>query len=258
MRASSRRGAEDLRARAVHGGRPRLHRRLRQQRHRIGAPVHAAVRGGRLHGARRAVPVPGVPGHGCRHQHGRPQPGPGRRELDLAGKLHVLFTSIIHTSHATSLYLRGQSVRIARLLNNRFCIQVDTGTNFLDLPPTVAANAANRLNGPFQRLTGIRGFFDRGDQCTFPKRTTPAQLNAALPTLDFTFPSVKKGYTLTASFSASTFLTTVTHSNGTYQYCSISASNAADNGGVNVMPNNLMVRRLPGPKSRLSCISVRP
>ena len=118
---------------------------------------------------------------------------------------------------------------------------MDTGTNFLELPPTVAANAAAILDGPMQQLTGISSFF-ANEYCTYAIPVTPAQINAALPTLDFTFPSTTKGQGFTGSFAATGFMNFKPFINGTYQYCSFSTSNAADDMGANILPNTMMVR----------------
>jgi hypothetical protein len=118
---------------------------------------------------------------------------------------------------------------------------VDTGTSSLELPPNVVANAAAILDGPMLQLTGIGGFF-ASEYCTSAISLTPAQLDAALPTLDFTFPSTVKGQGITGSYAATSFMSYYPFVNGTYQYCSFYTSSEADNFGANTLPSTLMVR----------------
>ena len=115
------------------------------------------------------------------------------------------------------------------------------------LPPIVAANVAAILNPAFEQLLGIADFYNNGVQCTSPVGLTPAQLDAALPTLDFTFPNVQKGYVFTASYGASSALRALPFTDGSYIYCAFGAtSDEANNGGANILPNTLMVRSIPG------------
>ena len=139
--------------------------------------------------------------------------------------------------------IRIQGYDLGLYAENSFWL-VDTGTNFLGLPPVVAANAAVMLDEPMKQLTGIADFFAR-QLCTAAIAVTPTQLDAALPNLDFSFPSVTQGVTITLSAVASMYTTYNMFANGTYQYCSFTTSDAAGNAGANILPNTLMVRSFP-------------
>ena len=142
--------------------------------------------------------------------------------------------------HVDSIAIAGQGLGLDAA--NSWWL-ADTGTNGLSLPPRVATNAAALLDGPMESLTGVPGFFDDADYCTFAIDLTPAQLSAALPTLDFSF-TWQEGGVFTVHFAAANYLQYFRYANGTYQYCPFAKSKAADLEGANILPDNMMVREL--------------